>query len=70
MVALGGSGFGRGERQGSILLERLMVRFHMPSFAIAGGDAAVGEVEVTGDQIEDADSAIFVCEDLLDQMEG
>jgi hypothetical protein len=69
MVALGGDGFGGRERQGSILLERFMIRFHMPSFAIASGDAVVSEFEVAGDQIEDTDAAIFVCEDLLDQLE-
>ena len=70
MVALRRDRFGGRLRQRSILLKRLVVRFHVPSFAIDCGDAVVREVEVTGDQIQDTDATVSVCEDLLDQMEG
>ena len=52
MVALRGDGSGGRLGQGSILLERLMIRFHVPSFAIDCGTAVVDEFEVAGDQIE------------------
>jgi hypothetical protein len=38
--------------QRRILLERFMIRFHVPSFAIACGDPIVSEFEITGDQME------------------
>ncbi len=53
MVALGGDGFGRRERQGCILLEGFMVGFHAPSFAIKSGDLVVSKVEVAGTHIVD-----------------
>ena len=70
MVALRGHCLGRRFGQGDVLLERLVMGFHFPSFAIAGGDFVVGEVEITGDQIQNNDAAIPVCEDLFNQMAG
>jgi len=69
MVGLSGDSFGGRLGQGSILLEGLVIGFHVPSFAIESGDGVVSEVEITGDQIQDTDTAIFVCKDLFDQME-
>jgi hypothetical protein len=46
VVALGGHGAGWGKEQSSILLERLVIGFHIPSFAIECGDLVVGEFKV------------------------
>ena len=68
VIALRRDSFGRRLGQGRILLEGFVIGFHVPSFAIAGGDPVVSEVEVTGHQIQDTDTAVCVCEDLFDQV--
>ena len=46
-----------------------MVRFHVPSLTIDSGDLVEGQGRIAGHQILNARTAIFVCEDLLDQQE-
>mgnify|MGYP005860765623 CR=1 FL=1 len=70
VVALRGDGPGRRFGQGRILLERLVIGLHVPSFLIDSGDLIVGEVRIAGDQVQNTDTAISVCEDLLDQVQG
>jgi hypothetical protein len=70
VIALRRDRFGGRLGQGGILLERFVIRFHVPSFAIASGDPVVRKVEVAGDQIQDTETVVCVCEDLLDQVEG
>ncbi len=56
MVALCGDGLGGRLGQRSILLERLMVGFHVPPFFVDCGNAVVSQVEITGDQIQDTNA--------------
>jgi hypothetical protein len=67
MVGLGGHGLGRRLLQRGILLEGLVLGFHIPSFVIEGGHAITSQGRIAGDQIQAAGRAIFVCEDLLDE---
>ena len=69
VIALRGDRFGGRLGQRCILLEGFVIGFHGPSFAIAGGDPVVSEVETAGDQIQDTAAAISVYEDLFDQVE-
>ena len=47
--------------QGGILRERLVIGFHVPSFAIDCGDLVVSEVEIAGDQIQDTHTFVKTC---------
>ena len=55
--------------QRDVLFERLMITFHSPPFVIGRGHVVKRQGGITGDQIANADTAIFVCEDLFDQHE-
>ena len=46
-----------------------MIGFHVPSFAIESGHLVKSEGGIAGHQILNTHTAIFVCEDLLDQQE-
>ena len=69
MISLGGDSLSGRLFKGSILLEGFMVRFHVPSLTIDSGDLVEGQGRIAGHQILNARTAIFVCEDLLDQQE-
>ena len=69
MISLGGDSLSGRLFKGSILLEGFMVRFHVPSLTIDSGDLVEGQGRIAGHQILNALTAIFVCEDLLDQQE-
>src|SRR5438094_10087429 len=67
MMSLGGDNLSGRLFKGSLLLEGFMVRFHVPSLTIDSGDLVEGQGRIAGHQILNARTAIFVCEDLLDQ---
>ena len=69
MVGLGRDGLSRRLFKGSILLEGFMVGFHVPSFTIDSGHLVGGQGAITGHQILNPRTAIFVYEDLLEQQE-
>ena len=46
-----------------------MVGFHIPSFTIECGHLVGGQGRIAGHQILNTRTAIFVCEDLLDEQE-
>ena len=67
MVGLSANGLGRRLFKGSILLQRFVEGFDVPPFAVDSRDLVASEVGLTAHQILNAATAIFVCEDLLDQ---
>src|SRR5258708_5449761 len=46
-----------------------MIGFHVPSFTIDSGDVLEGQVGIAGHQIQNTNTAIFVCEDLLEEQQ-
>jgi len=69
MIGLGANRLGGRLFERSVLLQRLMKGFDVAPFAVDGHDPVVGEVEVAAHQIVATGTAVFVCEDLLDQLE-
>ena len=52
-------------RQRSILFERAVILLDFPAFLIDCREGQLVQGQITGDQIENACAAIFVCEDLF-----
>src|SRR5258708_22055740 len=69
MVGLSSHRLSRRFFERSILLEGFMVGFDVPSFTIDSRDLVSGEASIAGHQILNTGTAIFVCEDLLQEYE-
>ncbi len=69
MIGLGTNRLGGRLFERSVLLQGFVKGFDVPPFAVDCHDSVVGEVEVAAHQILDTGTAVFVCEDLLDQLE-
>src|SRR5713226_651565 len=69
MIGLSDHSLSRRFGQRGILLQRLVIAFHVPSFLIAGGAVGEGQGGIAGDHIQHPCAAILVCEDWLDQQE-
>jgi hypothetical protein len=69
MIDLRGDRVRRRLLQRGVLLQRFVIRFHVPSCAIDSGHGVRPEGGITGHQILHAAAPIFVYEDLLDQHE-
>ena len=67
MIGLGRDRLRGGLRQRNILFERLVITFHLPPFVVGRGQVVKRYGGLTGHQITHADTAVFVCEDLLDE---
>ena len=69
MIGLGRDRLRGGLRQRDILFERLVITLHLPPFVIGRGEIRKRQGSIAGDQIENAQAAVLVCEDLLDEHE-
>lgn len=70
MVGLGTHSPGGGTLQRSVLLERFVVLFHVPSCTIDCSDLLMGELDIRTDQILGDLAAVIVYEELFAQQEG
>jgi hypothetical protein len=69
MIGLSRDSLGRRFFQGSVLFERFMIGFHVPSFAIESGHLVGGQGRIAGHEILNSGAGVFVCEDLLGEQE-
>ena len=69
MVALCGFGLRWGFRQRDVLFQRLVVTLDSPAFLVACRDVVEGKCGITCNQIKNANTSIFVCEDLAHHQE-
>ncbi len=67
MIGLRSLGARGRTRQRSILLQRLVVFFHLPPFLVEAHHAVAIECRVARHQIQKALAAVFVRKDLFDQ---